>query len=159
MCLPRSVCGPGCLLTPGSAEGTRVRLLVLPLLPRRPPAVGSHGRPAPAATPPLQCSVALVSCWSLASPMGAPRGPAAEWSSAAVRARSQEPAARSLALARPPARLLLFEFKVTIPSALSTPRSGAALRGSGRRSPSAGGSWWVGWGSQFRPRDRRLVDV
>lgn len=51
------------------------------------------------------CSVAGRSFLAGAVPhgSGAPRGPAAEWRSAAVRARSQEPAARSLALARPPA--------------------------------------------------------
>lgn len=49
------------------------------------------------------CSVAGRSSRAGAAPhgSGAPRGPAVEWSSAAVRARSQEPAARSLALARP----------------------------------------------------------
>lgn len=49
------------------------------------------------------CSVAGRSSRAGAAPHGsrAPRGPAVEWSSAAVRARSQEPAARSLALARP----------------------------------------------------------
>lgn len=49
------------------------------------------------------CSVAGRSFLAGAVPhgSGAPRGPAAEWSSAAVWARSQEPAARSLAPARP----------------------------------------------------------
>lgn len=46
LCPPRSVGGPGCLLTRGSVEGTLVGLPVLSLLPRRPPAVGSHRRPA-----------------------------------------------------------------------------------------------------------------
>lgn len=107
--------------------GPRVRLPSLPLLccsSAGLPPLASTGAGLPAATPPLQCRRHLPRAGAALHGSGAPRGPAAEWSSAAVRARSQEPAARSLALARLPARPLLLEFKVT--SALSTPGSGAA---------------------------------
>lgn len=71
--------------------------------PGRPPAARTHrlqARPSPA-TPPLQCRPASPSEERGAGRGLSPAG-AADGSCAAVRARSQEPAARSLALARPP---------------------------------------------------------
>lgn len=141
VCLPRSGVRLGCVLTPGSSLGPRVRLRALALLGCSGaglPPLASTGSGPPAATPPLQCRRHPPRAGAAPHRSGAPRGPAAEWSSAAVRARSQEPAARSLALARLPARPLLLEFKVTTPSALSTPGSGAALRGSESEIPKRG---------------------
>lgn len=104
------------------------------------PQLARTGARPPAATPPLQCSGALVSRWSRASRIGGSAGPGGRMEER--RSPGTLPGARrALPRARPPARLLLLEFKVTTPSALSISRSGAALRGSGRGSPSARGSW------------------
>lgn len=80
------------LLAPGSrTPGSR---LPAGLLQR----ARTGSRPA---TPPLQCRPAAPS-EERGAGRGLSRAGAADWSCAAVRARSQEPAARSLALARPP---------------------------------------------------------
>lgn len=86
----------------------RLRLQLWLRVPGRSPAARTHRRQAwrSPATPPLQCRPAPAS-----EERGAGRGLGgageADWSCAAVRARSQEPAARSLALARPPAPSLI----------------------------------------------------
>lgn len=117
------------------------------------PQLARSGARPPAATPPLQCSGALVSRWSRASRIGGSAGPGGRMEQR--RSPGTLPGARrALPRARPPARLLLLEFKVTTLSALCTPRSGAALRRSWSEIPKhrrahLGGSGrgrGVGWG-------------
>lgn len=108
---PRSGCDPGrargssgCVLTRASRRGRRSGWAPAA---GPPPAARTHlhlARP-PAATPPLQCRRAPASEGRGAG-QGLGRAGAVDRSCAAVRARSQEPAARSLALARSPARSL-----------------------------------------------------